>query len=109
MVTANEVPDPQRLFLRTRINGELRQSTTTNKMIWSCAHLIYFFSTNFTLRSGMVIITGTPAGTAWSTDVELGGKWRPQGDLVAATRYCQPGDVIECEVETIGTLRNVVA
>ena len=77
-------------------------------MIWSCAELIYFFSLNFTLRPGMVIITGTPAGTAWSSDRELGGKGITQPGLVAATRYCLPGDVIECEIERIGTLRNRV-
>ncbi|MBN9264932.1 MAG: fumarylacetoacetate hydrolase family protein, partial [Hyphomicrobium sp.] len=49
-----------------RIHGELRQSSTTAEMIWSCAELIHFFSVNFTLKPGMMIITGTPAGTAWS-------------------------------------------
>ena len=92
----------------TRINGELRQSSNTEDMIWSCAQLIHFFSINFTLRPGMVIITGTPAGTAWSTDASLGGKWQPQPGLVAATRYCLPGDVVESEVEKIGILRNPV-
>ena len=78
-------------------------------MIWTCAELIHFFSLNFTLRPGMVIITGTPAGTAWSADRELGGKGITQPGLVAATRYCLPGDMIECEVESIGMLRNPVA
>ncbi|MEP9380262.1 fumarylacetoacetate hydrolase family protein [Aquabacter sp. CN5-332] len=109
IVTADEVPDPQNLWLKTRINGELRQSSNTSDMIWSCAELIHFFSTNFTLRPGMVIITGTPAGTAWSTDASLGGKWRGEPGLVPATRYCLPGDVIECEMEKIGLLRNPVA
>ena len=77
-------------------------------MIWSCADLVHFFSINFTLRPGMVLITGTPSGTAWSTDRELGGKWQGERGLVAATRYCLPGDVIECEIEKIGVLRNVV-
>ena len=77
-------------------------------MIWTCAELIYFFSINFTLRPGMVIITGTPAGTAWSSDRELGGKGIMQPGLIAATRYCEPGDTVECEVERIGTLRNPV-
>lgn len=108
IVTADEIGDPQKLALTTRINGDLRQSTTTANMIWNCADLIHFFSTNFTLKPGMVIITGTPAGTAWSVDAELGGKWTPQPGLVAATRYCLPGDVIECELEKIGILRNHV-
>jgi 2-keto-4-pentenoate hydratase/2-oxohepta-3-ene-1,7-dioic acid hydratase in catechol pathway len=111
IVTADEIPDPQNLRLRTRINGELRQSSSTANMIWSCAHLVHFFSTNMTLQPGTIIITGTPGGTAWSTDPELGGKW-VGGDgteeLVPAKRYLLPGDVIECELEKIGVLRNPV-
>jgi 2-keto-4-pentenoate hydratase/2-oxohepta-3-ene-1,7-dioic acid hydratase in catechol pathway len=108
IVTADEVGDPQRLKLETRINGELRQSSTTAEMIWTCADLVHFFSTSFTLRPGMVIITGTPAGTAWSTDPELGGKWQALPGLVPATRYCMPGDRIESIVERIGVLRNEI-
>ena len=108
IVTADEIGNPQTLKLQTRINGELRQSSNTRNMIWSCADLVHFFSTNFTLRPGMVIITGTPSGTAWSTDRELGGKWQGEPGLVPATRYCLPGDVIECEIEKIGILRNLV-
>lgn len=111
LVTADEVGDPQNLRLRTRINGELRQSSMTSNMIFSCAHLIHFFSANFTLKPGMVIATGTPGGTAWSTDAELGGKWiGGAGDepLVPAKGYLQPGDRLECEVEKIGVLRNRV-
>lgn len=108
IVTRDEIPDPQALTLQTVINGELRQSGNTADMIWTCAELIHFFSINFTLRPGMVLITGTPAGTAWSADVELGGRWQPQSGLVRASRYCLPGDLIECTVEGIGTLRNPV-
>ena len=111
IVTADEIGDPQKLRLRTRINGELRQSSSTGNMIFSCAHLIHFFSANMTLQPGTIIITGTPGGTAWSTDPELGGKW-VGGDgteeLVPAKGYLKPGDVIECELEKIGILRNVV-
>jgi 2-keto-4-pentenoate hydratase/2-oxohepta-3-ene-1,7-dioic acid hydratase in catechol pathway len=109
IVTADDIADPQKLAVRSRVNGELRQSSTTANMIWSCAELIHFFSRNFTLKPGMVIITGTPAGTAWSADKELGGKGVTQPGLVPATRYCLPGDVVECEVERIGVLRNPVA
>jgi len=111
IVTADEIPDPQKLRLRTRINGELRQSASTGNMIFSCAHLIHFFSISFTLRPGFVILTGTPGGTAWSTDPELGGKW-VGGDgsetLVPAKAYLKPGDVIENELEKIGVLKNPV-
>jgi 2-keto-4-pentenoate hydratase/2-oxohepta-3-ene-1,7-dioic acid hydratase in catechol pathway len=108
IVTADEIGDPQKLKLQSRVNGELRQSSSTGNMIWSCAELIHFFSRNFTLKPGMVIITGTPAGTAWSADKELGGKGVTQPGLVPATRYCLPGDVVECEVERIGVLRNPI-
>ena len=108
IVTADEIDDPQTLDIKTRINGELRQSSNTRNMIWTCADLIHFFSINFTLRPGMMIITGTPAGTAWSVDHELGGQWRPKQGLIAATRYCLPGDQIECEIQSIGVLRNAV-
>ena len=108
IVTADEIGDPQALALKTRINGELRQSSATSRMIWSCAELIHFFSDNFTLRPGMVIITGTPAGTAWSQDRELGGSGKSPPGVVPAKGYCRPGDVVESEVERIGILRNTV-
>lgn len=108
IVTADEIGDPQKLMLKTRINGELRQSASTSDMIWTCAELVHFFSESFTLKPGMVIITGTPAGTAWSTDPELGGKWQALPGLVPAKGYCKPGDIIECELEKIGILSNRV-
>ena len=108
ITTADEIPDPQTLKLSTRINGELRQNANTADMIWTCADLIHVFSVNFTLQPGMVILTGTPAGTAWSVDKELGGTWQPTDGLVAATRYCLPGDIVESEIEGIGLLRNPV-
>lgn len=111
IVSADEIGDPQHLRIRTRINGELRQSGNTSDMIWTCAELIHFFSINLTLRPGMVIITGTPAGTAWSSDKELGGNWMPPEDgeqIVPAKGYNQPGDRIESEIECIGVLRNQV-
>ncbi|SDL13693.1 fumarylacetoacetate hydrolase family protein [Aliiruegeria lutimaris] len=108
ITTADEIPDPQALALSTRINGELRQHANTSEMIWSCAELIHVFSMNFTLRPGMIILTGTPSGTAWSVDAELGGSWHPTEDLLAASRYCLRGDVVENEIEAIGCLRNPV-
>lgn len=108
VVTSDEIENPQSLDLKTWINGELRQSSNTAHMIWTCADLIHFFSVSFTLKPGMVIITGTPAGTAWSVDSDLGGKWRAAEGLVAATRYCLPGDVVESEIQNIGRLRNPI-
>ncbi|MEO6017477.1 MAG: fumarylacetoacetate hydrolase family protein [Polaromonas sp.] len=111
IVTSDEIGDPQTLQIRTRINGELRQSGNTSDMIWTCAELVHFFSVNLTLRPGMVIITGTPAGTAWSSDKELGGNWMPPEDgekLIPAKGYNQPGDIVECSIDRIGMLRNTV-
>jgi 2-keto-4-pentenoate hydratase/2-oxohepta-3-ene-1,7-dioic acid hydratase in catechol pathway len=108
IVTSDEVGDPQNLMVKSRVNGELRQISSTSQMIWSCAQLIHEFSVNLTLRPGMVIITGTPSGTAWSTDVELGGKWSGVDGMIPAKGYLQPGDVIECEIEGIGNLVNPI-
>lgn len=72
IVTADEIPDPQNLELRTRVNDELRQNNSTAKMIWTCAQLIAFFSTFITLKPGVVISTGTPGGISDLTAV-LGG------------------------------------
>jgi len=108
IVTADEIPDPQKLQLRTFVNGELRQSNSTAKMIWTCAQLIAFFSTFVTLRPGVVISTGTPGGTAWGTDSELGGKKPMRRDVAAPQGYLQAGDVVRCEIEGIGELRNGV-
>lgn len=109
IVTADEIRDPQYLQLKTYVNGELRQSNTTTRMIWTCAQLVEFFSTFMTLEPGMVISTGTPGGTAWGTDAELGGKKPMRADVVSPTGYLQPGDEVVCEIELIGRLRNRVA
>lgn len=109
IVSADEIREPQFLALKTRVNGELRQSNTTSKMIWTCAQLVAFFSTFVTLKPGVVISTGTPGGTAWGTDSELGGKKPMRKDIVAPKGYLQPGDEVVCEIELIGQLRNCVA
>jgi 2-keto-4-pentenoate hydratase/2-oxohepta-3-ene-1,7-dioic acid hydratase in catechol pathway len=106
IVTADEIADPQNLRLRTYVNGELRQNNSTAMMIWSCARLIAFFSTFVTLRPGVVIATGTPGGTAWGTDPELGGRKPMRKDVVAAGGYLQPGDLVACEIEHVGRLEN---
>jgi 2-keto-4-pentenoate hydratase/2-oxohepta-3-ene-1,7-dioic acid hydratase in catechol pathway len=108
IVTVDEVPDPQELQLKTWVNGELRQNNSTAKMIWTCAQLVAFFSTFVTLRPGVVISTGTPGGTAWGTDPELGGKKPMRRDVVAPTGYLRAGDVVVCEIERIGRLENKV-
>jgi 2-keto-4-pentenoate hydratase/2-oxohepta-3-ene-1,7-dioic acid hydratase in catechol pathway len=108
IVTREDVADPQSLALRTYVNGDLRQSNSTAKMIWTCAQLIEFFSTFVTLRPGVVISTGTPGGTAWGTDPELGGRKPMRRDTVEAAAYLKAGDEVVCEIEGIGRLRNRV-
>jgi 2-keto-4-pentenoate hydratase/2-oxohepta-3-ene-1,7-dioic acid hydratase in catechol pathway len=108
ITTRDEIPDPQAIMLRAWVNGELRQISSTSQMIWSVAELIHFFSVNMTLRPGMVIITGTPSGTAWSSDEELGGKWAGTNGMVKAQGYLQPGDMVVCEIDGIGRLSNPV-
>ncbi len=108
IVTRDEIADPQRLQLRTYVNGDLRQNNTTGKMIWTCAQLVEFFSTFVTLRPGVVISTGTPGGTAWGTDPELGGKKPMRKDVTPAGSYLRAGDEVVCEIERIGRLGNRV-
>ena len=107
ILTADEVPDPQVLGLRTSVNGELRQSNSTAKMIWGVAELVAFFSTFYTLRPGVLIETGTPGGTAWATDPDLGGRPYERGD-VSRGGYLRAGDVVTVEIDEIGSLTNPV-
>jgi 2-keto-4-pentenoate hydratase/2-oxohepta-3-ene-1,7-dioic acid hydratase in catechol pathway len=93
MVTADEIEPGQPLRLQTRLNGETVQDSHTGHMIFSVPRLIAYASTIFTLVPGDVIATGTPAGVGWSR--------QPQ-------RFMKPGDVVEVEIERIGTLRNPV-
>lgn len=93
LVTADVIPDPNRLRIRTRVNGETLQDSNTADMIFSVREIIASLSANFTLLPGTVILTGTPEG------VGMGRK--PQ-------RWLAPGDVCEIEIEGIGTLKNHV-
>jgi 5-carboxymethyl-2-hydroxymuconate isomerase len=93
LVTADEVPDPQALRLATRVNGELMQDASTELMVFDVATLISFCSHSFTLEPGDVILTGTPWGC---------------GEFMEPRRSLAPGDVVECEIEGIGKLRNPV-
>jgi 2-keto-4-pentenoate hydratase/2-oxohepta-3-ene-1,7-dioic acid hydratase in catechol pathway len=93
MVTADEIAPGRELKLMTRLNGETVQNSHTGHMIFSIQKLIAYASTIFTLVPGDVIATGTPAGVGWSR--------KPQ-------RFMKAGDVVEVEIEGIGTLRNRV-
>lgn len=101
LTTAAEIADPQRLGLRTTVNGELRQLNTTAGMIYPVAELVSFLSRLLTLRPGTVISTGTPGGTGWGTDAEIGGTGRvPQGCVPA--RYLAVGDQVTGSIEHLG-------
>ena len=108
IVTRDDIADPQRLSIRTSVNGELRQDNNTARMIWSVAQLVAFFSTYITLRPGVVISTGTPGGTGWGSDPELGARAGGRPVRPGASRYLAPGDEVVCEIEGIGRLRNRV-
>ena len=94
IVTSDELPDPQALGLRTRVNGELVQDSSTAEMIFGVAELLSYCSHSFTLEPGDVLLTGTPWGC---------------GEFMKPSRSLAPGDVVEVEVDGIGTLRNPVA
>jgi 2-keto-4-pentenoate hydratase/2-oxohepta-3-ene-1,7-dioic acid hydratase in catechol pathway len=87
------VDDPQNLKLVTRVNGEVMQDSNTSEMIFGVAELISFCSHNFTLEPGDMILTGTPWGC---------------GEFMDPKRSLQAGDVVECEIEGVGVLRNPV-
>ena len=93
VVTRDEVPDPQVLNLRTRVNGQTVQDSSTSEMIFGVAELIEFCSASFSLDPGDLLLTGTPWGC---------------GEFMSPQRSLQPGDVVETEVDGIGTLRNPV-
>jgi 2-keto-4-pentenoate hydratase/2-oxohepta-3-ene-1,7-dioic acid hydratase in catechol pathway len=93
VATADEIPDPQALALRTRVNGETMQDSSTGEMIFGVAELLAFCSRSFTLEPGDVLLTGTPWGC---------------GEFMDPPRSLHPGDVVETEIEGIGVLRNAV-
>ncbi|TMF52434.1 MAG: fumarylacetoacetate hydrolase family protein [Chloroflexi bacterium] len=93
IITADEIPDPQRLRLRLSVNGTAKQDSNTSDMIFSVARIVADLSAGMTLEPGDCISTGTPQGV---------------GDGRKPPEYLHPGDVVEAEVERIGVLRNPV-
>ena len=88
LVTADEVDDPQNLSLKTTINGKVMQSSNTDDMIFNLKKIISTLSEYMVLRTGDIIVTGTPEG------VGAGIKPNP--------RFLRTGDTIEVEVESLG-------
>lgn len=93
LLTADRIPNPQILPIRTILNGEIRQESYTGDMIFSVAELIAFLSGSTTLLPGTVILTGTPPG--------VGVAANPQ-------RFLKPGDEVVIEITGIGRLKNSV-
>ncbi len=93
IVTADEIPDPHALNLRLRVNGVTKQDANTSLMVFNLPAIIEALSAGLTLEPGDIIATGTPAGV---------------GDARTPPEYLQPGDVVEAEIDGIGTLRNPV-
>ncbi|MFZ2873097.1 MAG: fumarylacetoacetate hydrolase family protein [Phycisphaerales bacterium] len=93
VVRAAEIADPQSLGLRCRVNGIVMQDTPTSDMIFSVAALIAELSKGTTLLPGTLILTGTPSGVGMARTPPV---------------FLKEGDVVEIEVERIGTIRNRV-
>jgi 2-keto-4-pentenoate hydratase/2-oxohepta-3-ene-1,7-dioic acid hydratase in catechol pathway len=93
IVTADEIGDPHNLNILTHVNGVEKQNGNTRFMLFNVPQLIADISSVMTLEPGDIIATGTPAG--------VGAGRNPQ-------EFLWPGDVVECTVEGIGTLRNPI-
>jgi acylpyruvate hydrolase len=93
LVTADEIPDPHVLDIELRLNGELRQRSNTNDLIFKIPQLIEFISQDLTLRRGDIISTGTPSGV---------------GIFMTPPVFLRDGDRIEINLARIGSLRNTV-
>ncbi len=93
VTTSDSVGDPHSLGIRTWVNGELRQDSSTKKLIYGCDELVEHLSTAFTLEPGDVIATGTPAGV---------------GFVMKPPRYLLAGDEVRIEIEGLGRIENPV-
>lgn len=93
LVTADEIPNPNRLAIKTVLNGQTMQDWNTDDMIFDVPTLIEFLSGSTTLMPGTVILTGTPHGVGMARTPPV---------------FMQDGDVVSVEIEGIGTLTNPV-
>jgi 2-keto-4-pentenoate hydratase/2-oxohepta-3-ene-1,7-dioic acid hydratase in catechol pathway len=93
VTTADEVPDPQALTIRTWVNGDLRQDGRTADMVFGVAELIAYCSESFTLEPGDVISTGTPAGV---------------GVARTPKSFLRPGDVVRIEIDGLGAIEHAI-
>jgi len=93
LVLKDEVADPMQLDIRLRLNGEMMQNSNTNQCIFDIPMLIAYISQVVTFNVGDLIYTGTPPGV---------------GDMRTPPVYLKPGDTVEVEIESLGTLKNHV-
>lgn len=93
IVTEDEFERPPVLEIKSYVNGELRQNSTTDLLIFDIPHVIEELSQGMTLKAGTVISMGTPAG--------VGMGFKPP-------KFLHHGDVVECYIENIGTLRTYI-
>jgi len=93
IVTKDEFDMPPKVAVRSYVNGELRQNSNSELLITGIAHIIAELSSGMTLKAGTIISTGTPSG--------VGMGFEPP-------RFLKPGDVVVCEVEGIGKIKNEV-
>jgi 2-keto-4-pentenoate hydratase/2-oxohepta-3-ene-1,7-dioic acid hydratase in catechol pathway len=93
IVSASLIPDPQKLRLSTRVNGEVRQETETSDMIFTVAKIIAHLSRGTTLRKGTIIQTGTPSGVGLFIE--------PKG-----SGFLKDGDLVEVAIDGIGAIQN---
>lgn len=93
IVSADALPYPPKLRIQSYINGELRQDSNTDSLIFDIDYVLAELSRGMTLKAGTIISTGTPAGVGLGFD---------------PPRFMKPGDVVECQIEGIGRLRNRV-
>ena len=93
IVTKDEFINPPILKICSKVNGELRQNSTTDLMITSIEDVIHELSQGVTLKAGTIIAMGTPAGVGMGFEPPI---------------FLKTGDLVECEIEGIGCLRNAV-
>lgn len=91
ITTKDEISDPQNLRIVTKVNGEIRQNSSSSKMVISIDKIISSLSKIMTLEGGDIISTGTPAGVAMS---------------MKEPKYLKNGDIVEITIENLGTIRN---
>lgn len=91
--TVDELAYPPHVQVQSRVNGELRQDSSTELLIFDIGHIVSELSQGMTLQPGTIIATGTPAG--------VGMGFNPP-------KFLKPGDVVECTIEGIGTIANQV-